>query len=62
MPDLTCGNRSRFGILDTEKGFIEFKCDRPRCGASPAIVVLHRFSLTDGQLMETLRFQKPKKE
>lgn len=39
---------------------LEIKCDSRICkGWTPGAVVLHYFSLVDGQLLETKRFRNP---
>lgn len=55
--ELRCGNRILHGIL--EDGFLEFKCRSARCGAGRGVVVIHRFSATSGDLLETLVFKDP---
>lgn len=57
--DLRCPHK-RHGIL-IAKGVLEVKCDSRLCGASPRIVVLHRFDLETGDLIQTVRFKQPKK-
>lgn len=37
----------------------EVKCDSRVCGAGPGKVVLHRFDVHTGELLETLRFRDP---
>lgn len=60
MPvDLKCPNRSRHAVLYPEEGFIEVKCDRKFCGAGKDRVILHRFDLGTGELIQTLRFAEP---
>lgn len=60
MPiDLKCPNRSRHAVLDTEAEVVEVKCDRSHCGAGKGKVVLHRFNIHTGELVETLQFADP---
>ena len=57
--DLSCEHRSCHAVLLPEEGLVEFKCDRPRCGAAKGRVVLHRFDVVTGRLKETVRFAVP---
>lgn len=60
MPvDLKCPHRARHAVLYPEENFVEMKCDRSHCGAGRGRVVLHRWNLTTGEPMETLRFAEP---
>lgn len=43
----------------TEEGIVEVKCSSRWCGGGPGIVVLHRFSVSSGDLVETKRFTDP---
>lgn len=45
------------GIIDGD--VIEVKCGSALCGAKPGVVVLHRFSASNGGLIETRRFKDP---
>lgn len=45
------------GILEGE--FVEIKCGSKFCGAKPGVVVLHRFNLHTGALVETRKYQDP---
>jgi hypothetical protein len=47
-----------WGIL-IDDGVLEVKCNSAFCGAGKGVVVLHRFSLDDGTLIETKRFKEP---
>lgn len=38
---------------------VEVKCSSRYCGARAGVVVLHRFSIDNGKLMDTLRFRDP---
>lgn len=57
--DLSCPHRSRHAVLLVEEGVVEVKCDRSHCGAGRGRVVLHRFDVRTGELLETLRFMDP---
>lgn len=54
--DLRCESGKKFAVLD---GYIEVKCNSPRCGSAPGVVVLHRFDPITGELVQTLRFRAP---
>lgn len=43
-------------------GLLEIKCRRRSCGAQPGVVVLHRFNIHTGELVDTKRFADPRKE
>ena len=55
--ELRCPSRILFGIL--EGGVIEIKCRSQRCGAGQGKVVLHRFSIATGELIETKKYKDP---
>ena len=52
---------SRIHGIVVEKGRMEVKCGSKRCGAGSGIVVLHYFSTTTGELLETRKFADPAK-
>lgn len=54
--DLRCQYK-KHGEL--EDGFIEVKCSSQLCGAKAGTVVLHRFDVSTGTLVQTLRFKDP---
>lgn len=56
---LRCGNKL-FGILVAED-VLEVKCDSKFCGHEPGTVVLHRFNLRTGDLVETKQYAEPRK-
>lgn len=62
--ELRCNNGILFGFLDTKgrEPVIEVKCRSRFCGAEPGAVVLHRFSVLSGDLLETKRFRDPAKK
>ena len=55
--DLRCSTKLHAVLLDG--GLVEVKCGSRYCGAVQGIVVLHRFSTTTGELVDTLRFKDP---
>lgn len=60
MGDVRCENKLH-GII-VKPGVLEVKCDSRFCGANANTVVLHRFDLETGDLMETIRFKEPARE
>lgn len=55
MHELRCDAKLHGIIIGDE--VIEVQCRSRFCGYKPGIVVLHRFSTVDGELVETLRFK-----
>lgn len=55
--ELRCPSKLH-GIL-LEGGMVEVKCDSKFCGHAPGVVVLHRFDLNTGELVETVNFRNP---
>lgn len=55
--EFRCANSLHFKIVGNQ---IETKCRSKRCGAGRGNVVLHRFDLTTGELVETQHFKDPK--
>lgn len=60
MSDVRCPSKKHAVLLDA--GILEVKCDSRFCGAKPGIIVLHRFSLETGELLETSRYSDPGRE
>lgn len=58
MVDLRCDG-TMHAKLDLDRGTIEVKCGRRRCGASKQVVVLHRFSISTGEMIDTRKFANP---
>lgn len=57
MMDLRCkGNKLHAIISD---GKLEVRCDSRWCGKRPGVVIIHRFSIVTGELMDTLTFKSP---
>lgn len=54
---LRCDNKMH-GIVVAD-GVIEFKCDSRFCGAAPGIIVLHRFDIASGKMIETHKYKNP---
>ena len=58
MRELRCDSK-KHGVMITEgSGLLEIKCDSRFCGAKPGIVVLHRFDLATGDVVETQRYRE----
>ena len=49
----------KHAILILEKGLVEVSCDSQLCGRRKGVVVLHRFSVSTGELVETKRYREP---
>jgi len=61
--ELRCDSSILHGIILGEgNGVIEVPCRSRWCGKQPGVVVLHRFNIHTGELIETLRFSEPKVE
>ena len=58
--DLRCEFKLH-GIVISQ-GVLEVKCDSRLCGATSKVVVLHRFDLETGSLIQTVRFKNPRKK
>ena len=59
MNPLRCPNKLH-GEFFPEEGWLEIKCKSRWCGARKDVVVIHRFDVTTGKLLETLKFRDPK--
>lgn len=53
--ELRCESKMH-GILIRD-GVLEVKCNSGFCGSKPGVVVLHRFSMDNGELVETVKFK-----
>jgi hypothetical protein len=58
VKEIRCPEGILFGLLPVE-GVLEVKCRSNRCGAGPGFVVLHRFAIPGGELIETRKFRDP---
>jgi hypothetical protein len=55
--ELRCDNHILFGrVID---GLLDVKCRSNRCGAATGVVVIHRFDIHTGRIIETKRFKDP---
>lgn len=59
--ELRCQNRNLFGVVDDGQGTLEVACSNRLCGKEPGVVVRHRFDLSTGKVLKTMRFQDPAK-
>lgn len=55
--ELRCPHKLH-GVI-VKPGLIEVKCDSKFCGHEPGVVVLHRFDVETGDLVETRTFKNP---
>jgi hypothetical protein len=55
MQELRCGSKKFGEVVDGHT--VEVKCDSRFCGAKPGVIVLHKFDLSTGLLVETTRFK-----
>lgn len=53
--DMRCKAKLHGRITDT--GLFEVACGSAFCGKKPGVVVLHRFNVQTGELVETLKFK-----
>lgn len=54
--DLRCPAKKHGELNDA---VVEIKCSSRFCGAGPGVVVIHRFAVATGELVETHRFKDP---
>ena len=55
--ELRCPHKLHGMLL--EGGVLEVKCDSKFCGHASGVVVLHRFDVNTGELLETKTFKNP---
>lgn len=55
--DIRCAHKLHGRIIEPGEAVVEFKCSSRFCGAAEGIVILHRFSTTDGHLLETKMYK-----
>ena len=53
--DLRCEHKMHGSL--TDNGLLEIKCKSAFCGSEPGVVVLHRFDVETGELVETKRYK-----
>lgn len=56
MNDLRCDSKKHGELND---GHLDVKCSSRFCGAKPGVVVIHRFDVLTGDLIDTQRFRDP---
>lgn len=58
--EIRCDSKILHGKI--VEGMLEVPCRSKRCGKEPGVVVLHRFDLSTGHLVSTIRFRQPEEE
>lgn len=58
MTDLRCANKKHGELVS---GCLEIKCSSRFCGASAGVVVIHRYDVDSGDLVETRKFRDPRR-
>lgn len=58
MIELRCDKKLHGVLFD---GVVEIKCTSRFCGAGNGVVILHRFSVQTGELIETIKYRDPVK-
>lgn len=58
--DIRCPSK-KFAVLVSEDT-LEIKCSSRFCGAKQGVVVLHRYSIKTGELLETNRYKDPERK
>lgn len=53
--ELRCGSKMHGRLI--EGGLFEVSCGSAFCGKKPGVVVLHRFNVQTGELVETLKYK-----
>lgn len=56
---LRCSNGNLFGEVDDGSGTLQVACSNRLCGKAPGVVVIHRFDLSNGKVLKTMRFSDP---
>jgi len=59
--ELRCGAK-KHGELIAEGTLLEVKCSSRFCGHQPGTVVLHRFDVVTGELVESAQFKDPNRK
>lgn len=54
--ELRCDSKKHAVLIEEGAGILEVKCDSRFCGAQTGVIVLHRFDLSDGSLVDTKRY------
>lgn len=56
--ELRCPANALHGIVsDDARGTIEVKCRGTWCGRQAGVIVLHKFDLSNGKIVETTRYR-----
>lgn len=56
MQELRCTSKKHGVVIDDHT--VEVKCDSRFCGAKAGVIVLHRFDLRTGELVDTQRYRE----
>lgn len=56
--ELRCDHGILHGTIG-EFGLIEFRCRSKRCGHEPGVIVIHKFNVLTGQMVQTSLFAEP---
>jgi hypothetical protein len=56
MLELRCDSKKHGVLIEPGFGILEVKCDSRFCGARTGAIVLHRFDLTTGEMVDTHRY------
>lgn len=56
MQELRCKAKKHGEVIDDHT--VEVKCDSRFCGAKPGTIILHKFDLKTGLLVETNQFKE----
>jgi hypothetical protein len=58
--ELRCPANVLFGIIsDDANGMLEVKCRGKWCGHKSGVVVLHKFDLSNGKIVENQKYRDP---
>jgi hypothetical protein len=55
--DLRCPHKLHGVVIGDASGVVEIQCRSRWCGSQSGVVVLHRFDLSTGDLMETRQYR-----
>jgi hypothetical protein len=56
--ELRCGAKLH-GTVEDGAGTLEVKCDSRFCGHRSGVVVLHKFDLHTGEVIDTVQYKAP---
>lgn len=61
MIELRCPHRKFGEVITPGSATVEISCPSRWCGKSQGVVVLHLFSITNGELLSTRQFRSPER-